>query len=56
MEITPKELDSIKPYQFNAENIEKIKTELLKFQLTPNQLNVFFYLWKFGSKTENEIS
>jgi len=56
MEITPKELDSIKPYQFNAENFEKIKNELLKFQLTPNQINVFFYLGKFGSKTANEIS
>lgn len=56
MEITPKKLDSVQPYQFNAENFEKIKNELSKFQLTRNQINVFFYLEKFGSKTANEIS
>ena len=40
----------------NDENFEKIKNELLKFQLTSNQINVFFYLEKFGSKTAIEIS
>jgi len=56
MEITAKKLDSIQPYNFNAENFDEIKNELLKFQLTPNQIKVFFYLGKFGSKTANEIS
>lgn len=56
MEITAKKLDSVQPYHFNAENFDEIKNELLKFQLTPNQIQVFFYLGKFGSKTANEIS
>ena len=56
MEITAKHLDSEQPFHFNAESFDKIKEELLKFQLTPNQINVFFYLGKFGSKTANEIS
>lgn len=56
MEITAKKLDSVQPYQFNSENFNEIKNELLKFQLTPNQIQVFFYLGKFGSKTANEIS
>jgi len=56
MEITAKELDSVQPYHLNDENFEKIKNELLKFQLTSNQINVFFYLGKFGPKTAIEIS
>lgn len=56
MEITAKKLDSVQPYHFNVKNFDEIKNELLKFQLTPNQIQVFFYLGKFGSKTANEIS
>lgn len=56
MEITAKKLDSVQPHYFNDENFDEIKNELLKFQLTPNQIKVFFYLGKFGSKTANEIS
>jgi len=35
---------------------QEIKEELLKFGLTSNQVKVFFYLGKFGSKTAIEIS
>lgn len=40
----------------DVEKYEEIKTELQKFGLTPNQVKVFFYLGKFGSKTAIEIS
>ncbi len=40
----------------DVEQYEEIRTELLKFGLTSNQVKVFFYLGKFGSKTAIEIS
>jgi len=40
----------------DAEQYEEIRDELLKFGLTSNQVKVFFYLGKFGSKTAIEIS
>ncbi len=40
----------------DAEKYEEIRDELQKFGLTPNQVKVFFYLGKFGSKTAIEIS
>ena len=40
----------------DVEKYEEIKTELQKFGLTPNQIKVFFYLGKFGSKSAIEIS
>ena len=40
----------------DVEQYEEIRDELLKFGLTSNQVKVFFYLGKFGSKTAIEIS
>ncbi len=40
----------------DVEQYEEIRNELLKFGLTSNQVKVFFYLGKFGSKTAIEIS
>ncbi len=40
----------------DTEKYEEIRYELQKFGLTPNQVKVFFYLGKFGSKTAIEIS
>jgi len=40
----------------DVEKYDEIKEELQKFGLTPNQIKVFFYLGKFGSKTAIEIS
>jgi len=40
----------------DIEQYEEIRDELLKFGLTSNQVKVFFYLGKFGSKTAIEIS
>ena len=40
----------------DVEQYEEIREELLKFGLTSNQVKVFFYLGKFGSKTAIEIS
>ena len=40
----------------DTEKYDEIKEELLKFGLTPNQVKVFFFLGKFGSKTAIEIS
>jgi len=40
----------------DVEKYDEIKDELQKFGLTPNQVKVFFYLGKFGSKTAIEIS
>ncbi len=40
----------------DTEKYEEIRDELQKFGLTPNQVKVFFYLGKFGSKTAIEIS
>ena len=44
MGITAKKLDSVQPHYFNAESIEEIKNELLEFQLTPNQIDMFFLI------------
>jgi len=35
----------------DVDKYQEIKEELLKFGLTSNQVKVFFYLGKFGSKT-----
>lgn len=51
-------LDSIQdsmPYDHEM-LFEKIKTELSKFGLTPNQSKVFLYLEKYGSSTATQIS
>jgi len=40
----------------DAEKYEEIRDELQKFGMTQNQVKVFFYLGKFGSKTAIEIS
>lgn len=40
----------------DVEKYEEIREELQKFGLTPNQIKVFFYLGKFGSKSAIEIS
>ena len=40
----------------DVDKYQEIKEELLKFGLTSNQVKVFFYLGKFGSKTAIEIS
>jgi len=40
----------------DAEDYTKIKNEFIKFGLTPNQIKIFFYLSKFGSKTAMEVS
>jgi len=40
----------------DAEKYEEIRYELQKFGMTQNQVKVFFYLGKFGSKTAIEIS
>jgi len=40
----------------DVEKYEEIRDELQKFGLTPNQVKVFFYLGKFGSKSAIEIS
>jgi len=40
----------------DVDKYQDIKEELLKFGLTSNQVKVFFYLGKFGSKTAIEIS
>ncbi len=40
----------------DVDKYEEIRDELQKFGLTPNQVKVFFYLGKFGSKTAIEIS
>ena len=36
--------------------IEKLKNELLKFGLSPNQARIFLYLGKYGPKTAPEVS
>jgi len=36
--------------------LEKIKSELINFGLTPNQSRIFIYLGKYGSRTASEIS
>lgn len=40
----------------DVEKYEEIRDELQKFGMTQNQVKVFFYLGKFGSKTAIEIS
>jgi sugar-specific transcriptional regulator TrmB len=35
--------------------LDKVKNELLKFGLTPNQAKVYIYLGKYGSKTATEV-
>jgi len=40
----------------DIEKYEEIRDELQKFGMTQNQVKVFFYLGKFGSKTAIEIS
>ncbi len=35
---------------------DKIKTQLYKFGMTPNEVKIFIYLGKYGSKTAIEIS
>jgi len=40
----------------DVEKYEEIRDELQKFGLTQNQVKVFFYLGKFGSKTAIQIS
>ncbi len=44
-----------KLYQYKIK-LEQVKTELLKFGLTPNQAKVFIYLGKYGPKTAPEVS
>ncbi|HEV2192794.1 MAG TPA: helix-turn-helix domain-containing protein [Nitrosopumilaceae archaeon] len=44
-----------KLYQYKMK-LEQVKTELLKFGLTPNQAKVFIYLGKYGPKTAPEVS
>ena len=43
-------------HPIDVKKYEEIRDELLKFGLTSNQIKVFFYLGKFGSKTAIEIS
>jgi len=43
-------------YPVDRINYEEVKEHLTSFGLTPNQIKVFFYLGKVGSKTASEIA
>jgi sugar-specific transcriptional regulator TrmB len=49
----PEEDSNLNEHQMR---LEKIKNELLKYGLTPNQAKVFIYLGKHGSKSGPEVS
>ncbi len=55
MGMTPKKL-IFGDCPIDVEKYEEIRDELQKFGMTQNQVKVFFYLGKFGSKTAIEIS
>ena len=55
MEMTTKKL-IFGDCPIDIEKYEEIRDELQKFGMTQNQVKVFFYLGKFGSKTAIEIS
>ena len=43
-------------YPVDRNDYEEFKEHLTTFGLTPNQIKVFFYLGKIGSKTASEIA
>ena len=43
-------------YPVDRNDYEEVKEHLTTFGLTPNQIKVFFYLGKIGSKTASEIA
>ena len=55
MEIAPNTLQ-LGMYPVDREDYEQVKEYFTTFGLTPNQIKVFFYLGKIGTKTASEIS
>lgn len=49
------ETEEIPIFDNYKEQIEKIKSELTKFNLSPTQIRIFIFLGKYGSKTASEI-